>query len=508
MPFLDWVNKNQAKETTRDVPYHLLKQEAVYGAGDENLVIQGDNLLALKALIPFYAGQVKCIFIDPPYNTQSAFEHYDDRLEHSQWLSMMYPRLVLLRDLLAKDGSIWVTIDDNEAHYLKVLMDEIFGRENFVANVFWQKTPTRENRTDVSAVHDHVLVYAKRRETWKEIRNALPASDSQLGRFTNPDNDPRGPWASLPAHAKAEKGRRQAQFFTVKTPSGRLVDPPPGRCWLYTEPRFAEIVADNRIWFGESGGNAPRVKKFLSEVQAGLVPSTFWAYQEVGTNGGAKAELVQLFPGEVPFSTPKPEGLLNRIIHISSNPGDLVLDSFLGSGTTAAVAHKMGRHYIGIEMGEHARTHCIPRLQKVIDGEQGGISETMNWKGGGGFRFCTLGEPAFDSHGRINPAVRFSTLAAYVWHFETGEPGQQTFDKPLLGIENGVAYYLLYNGILGDRRPAGGNVLTHAVLDAVNEIFPHDGPKVIYGETTRLGTAHLAAENITFKQIPYDVKMR
>jgi adenine-specific DNA-methyltransferase len=508
MPFLDWVNKSQAKEATRAVPYHLLKQEATYGEPSENLLIQGDNLLALKALVPFYAGRVKCIFIDPPYNTQSAFTHYDDKLEHSQWLSMMYPRLVLLRELLSEDGSIWVTVDDNEAHYLKVLMDEVFGRENFVANVFWQKTPTRENRTDVSAMHDHVLVVAKRRETWKDVRNMLPASEEQLGRFTNPDDDPRGPWASLPAHAKAEAGRRASQFFTITTPSGRQVDPPPGRCWLYTEERFNEMVADSRIWFGADGTNAPRVKKFLSEVQAGLVPSTFWAYQEVGTNAAAKLELVRLFPGETPFSTPKPEGLISRIVHIATNPGDLVLDSFLGSGTTAAVAHKMGRRYIGIEMGEHARTHCLPRLQKVVEGEQGGISTTVGWGGGGGFRFCTLGDPAFDADGRISQNVRFTTLAAFVWHFETSEPGNQVFDKPLLGIHNGTAYYLLYNGILGDRRPAGGNVLTHAVLQAIHDLFPHEGPKMVYGETCRLGTAKLTAEQITFKQIPYDVKMR
>ncbi|MFB9158865.1 site-specific DNA-methyltransferase [Chromobacterium violaceum] len=510
MPFLDWVNKNQAKDSTREVPYHLLKREASYGdtVAAENLIIQGDNLLALKALIPFYAGQVKCIFIDPPYNTQSAFEHYDDRLEHSQWLSMMYPRLVLLRELLAEDGSIWVTIDDNEAHYLKVLMDEVFGRQSFVANIFWQKNHTRENRTDVSAVHDHVLLYAKNRESWKNTRNMLPASDSQLGRFTNPDNDPRGEWASLPAHAKAEKGRRQEQFFTITTPSGRQVDPPPGRCWLYTEPRFQEMVADNRIWFGADGSNAPRVKKFLSEVQAGLVPSSLWFYQEVGSNGTAKSEVVKLFPGEIPFSTPKPEGLLNRIIHIATNPGDLVLDSFLGSGTTAAVAHKMGRRYIGIEMGEHAHTHCLPRLEKVIAGEQGGISQAVGWQGGGGFSFYTLGEAAFDEDGRINPAVNFATLAAYVWHIETGTTGQNTFETPLLGIHNNTAYFLLYNGILGDRKPAGGNVLTHAVLAWLREHYPHAGPMVVYGETSRLGPARLAAENISFKQIPYDVQMR
>lgn len=200
--------------------------------------------------------------------------------------------------------------------------------------------------------------------------------------------------------------------------------------------------------------------------------------------------------------------MMRQILEIATNPNDIVLDSFLGSATTAAVAHKMGRRYIGIEMGDHARTHCIPRLQKVIKGERGGISQAVDWQGGGGFRFCTLGEAAFDEHGRINPAVRFATLAAYVWHFETGEPGQQAFDQPLLGIHNGTAYYLLYNGILGDRRPASGNVLTHAVLQAIHDIFPHAGRKVIYGETTRLGAARLAAENITFKQIPYDVKMR
>jgi adenine-specific DNA-methyltransferase len=301
---------------------------------------------------------------------------------------------------------LWITIDDNECHYLKVVCDEIFGRTNFVANVFWQKTPTRENRTDFSAVHDHVLVFAKSRDVWKGIRNPLPASESQLERFTNPDNDLRGVWASLPAHAKAEKGRRQAQFFTVTTPSGRKIDPPAGRCWLYTESRFNEMVADNRIWFGADGSNAPRVKKFLSEVQAGLVPSSFWSAQEVGTNGQAKSELVNLFPGETPFSTPKPEALISRVIHIATNPGDLVLDSFAGSGTTGAVAHKMGRRWIMVELGEHCHTHIIPRLKKVIDGEdQGGISKAVNWQGGGGFRYYKLAPSLIVNDRWGNPVV-------------------------------------------------------------------------------------------------------
>lgn len=507
MPFLDWVNKNQAKETSRDVPYHLLKQEAVYGSGDENLVIQGDNLLALKALIPFYAGQVKCIFIDPPYNTQSAFEQYDDKLEHSQWLSMMYPRLVLLRDLLSEDGSIWVTIDDNEGHYLKVLMDEIFGRGNFIATIAWEKDKGGRGDADISTSQDMILGFSKQRKRWADTRNLIERTEVQAGRFRNPDNDPRGPWRQ--GDDGTAKSGTEKQRFPITLPSGRVVVPKIGRYWAFSEETFALARAEGRAYFGKKGDGLPIIKRYANEVREGVAPRTWWTAEEAGTNQSAKRDhLSKLLPDIEPFATPKPEQLLFRIIHISSNPGDLVLDSFLGSGTSAATAHKMGRRYIGIEMGEHARTHCIPRLQKVIDGEQGGISEVVNWKGGGGFRFCTLGEPAFDSHGRINAAVRFATLAAYVWHYETGEPGQQAFDQPLLGIEGGTAYYLLYNGILGDRRPASGNVLTHAVLDAIKDIFPHDGPKVIYGETTRLGTARLAAENITFKQIPYDVKIR
>ena len=472
------------------------------------MLIQGDNLAALKSLLPYYAGQVKCIYIDPPYNTGSAFEHYDDNLEHSTWLTMMYPRLELLRDLLAEEGSIWISIDDTEGHYLKVLLDEIFGRINFVAHVVWQKSHTRENRTDVATVHDTILLYAKNRNVWKDIRNALPTSESQLDRYSNPDNDQRGSWASLPAHAKAEKGRRQAQFFTITTPSGRTIDPPNGRCWLYTEERYAEMVADNRIWFGEGGNNVPRVKKFLSEVQEGLVPSSLWLHLEVGTTGTAKSEITTLFPGIIPFSTPKPELLLQRIIHISTNPGDLVLDSFLGSGTTAAVAHKMGRRYIGIEMGEHAVTHCVPRLKKVVDGEQGGISKAINWQGGGGFRFYRLGEPVFDENNHINPHVTYPALAAHCWFSETKTPlpiKQGVEKTPLLGVHNGTAYYLLFNGILGDQNPEGGNVLTQKLL----RILPSfAGPKVIYGEVSLLDEARLRAEGITFKKIPYELSVR
>ena len=506
MPFLDWVNKNQAKEAIREVPYHLLKLESVHGdvsAGNaDNLLIQGDNLLALKALIPFYAGRVKCIFIDPPYNTQSAFEHYDDKLEHSQWLSMMYPRLVLLRELLADDGCIWVTIDDNEAHYLKVLMDEVFGRGHFVVNTIWQKRTSPDARLSIGDAHDHILVYGKNSSRFS--LNKIPLSATQAAQFKNPDNDSRGPWSSTDFTAQ---GWRPNQMYVIETPSGVRYEPPAGRCWGNVESEFRRLLAEERIWFGRDGAGRPRIKNYLSDHE-GVSAWSWWSNSEVGHNQEAKKEILALFGADNAFDTPKPERLIERILALSTSEGDCVLDSFLGSGTTAAVAHKLGRRYIGIEMGEHARTHCLPRLLKVIDGEQGGISAAVEWRGGGGLRFCTLGEPAFDTQGRISSEVKFTTLAAFVWHFETGEPGHQTFDKPLLGIHNGTAYYLLYNGILGDRRPAGGNVLTHAVLQAINEVFPHSGPKVIYGETSRLGASRLAVEKITFRQIPYDVKMR
>jgi adenine-specific DNA-methyltransferase len=523
MPFVDWVNKNQAKEATRSVPVHLLKQEAVYGGSEdsppENLLIQGDNLLALKALIPVYAGRIKCIFIDPPYNTQSAFAQYDDKLEHSQWLSMMFPRLVLLRELLTEDGSIWVSIDDNEAHYLKVLMDEVFGRMNFIADVAWKRRDGAPNDRKIGSTYDHVLVFSRARigaakktlaEEGFNFMQRTEKADAEYREYEEPFGiDERGPFRKVDSTGNAKGGRFvESLIYPVTNPfTGETVFPRKGRCWVYKREDMEKMIADRRFFWGKDGkAGTPMRKLFRSEAKQGMTAPTIW--DDVGLNQHAARELELIFGEKASFETPKPEGLMKRIVEIATNPGDLVLDSFLGSGTTAAVAHKMGRRYIGIEMGDHARTHCVPRLQKVIDGEQGGISEAVGWQGGGGFRFCTLGQAAFDADGRINPEVRFGTLAAFVWHYETATPAAKTFNKPLLGRHNGTAYYLLYNGILGDKRPQGGNVLTHAVLQMLKEKYPHDGPKVIYGETTRLGDAKLAAEGVTFKQIPYDIKTR
>ena len=508
MPFLDWVNKNQAVQTSNDVPYHLLQHHKSYGDQDtakDNLIIQGDNLQALKALLPFYTGKVKCIFIDPPYNTQSAFEHYDDKLEHSQWLSMMYPRLVLLRDLLAEDGSIWVTLDDREAHYFKVLMDEVFTRNSFVANVVWQKRTSPDARIHLGSAHDNVIVYSKSNTQVKF--NKLSITLDQAKNYKNPDNDPRGAWASTDFTAQ---GWRPNQMYEIATPDGTRYSPPDGRCWANVESGFLKLQQDGRLWFGKDGNARPRVKNYLSEGD-GVSSWTWWVNSEVGHNQEAKKENNTLFGADDAFDTPKPERLIKRVLEIATDTNDLILDSFLGSGTTAAVAHKMGRRYIGIEMGEHAVTHCIPRLEKVIDGEQGGISKTVEWQGGGGFSFYTLGAPVFDSDGHITADVRFKDLAAYIWWLETKTPtGSQATQSqsPFIGELNGVAYYLLYNGILGDRRPAGGNVLTSGVLAHLLETHPHTGKKVIFGEASRLGLARLTTENIEFKQIPYELHDR
>lgn len=509
MPILHWLNKDQAVTTAQKTTYRLLEEVPELSCGDPasgNLLIQGDNLEALKALLPFYAGQVKCIFIDPPYNTKSAFEHYDDNLEHSKWLSLMYPRLELLRELLAEDGSIWITIDDHEAHYLKVVCDEIFGRRNFVANVVWQKKYAPANDAVwFSDNHDHILVYAKNKPIWRP--NKLPRSESSNKAYKNPDNDTRGAWkAGDYTCAKSANERPNLYYPIVHPVTKKEIWPKKTRVWAYSKELHEEHVKNDLLWWGAKKQNkTPAFKRHLNTVQdSGTVPLTIWGWQDSGHTQDAKKEQLGLELSD-PFGTPKPEQLLSNCLHIATNPGDLVLDSFLGSGTTAAVAHKMGRRYIGIELGEHAHTHCQPRLQKVIEGEQGGISKAANWQGGGGFRFLRLGETVFDEYGSLNPAIRFAALAAHIWYLECKQPLAAAADSPLLGVHNDTAYYLLYNGILGDRRPDGGNVLTSKVLAGLP--VANAKRRVIYGESCRLGSSRLQQEGVVFKQIPYDVGM-
>jgi adenine-specific DNA-methyltransferase len=356
----------------------------------DNRLIHGDNLLALKALEQEFTGKVRCIFIDPPYNTGNAFEHYDDGLEHSLWLSLIRDRIELLHSLLSENGSLWITIDDNECHYLKVLCDEIFGRANFVTSIAWEKDQGRRGDTDFSSAHDHVLLYAKSREVWRKTRNLLERTAEQVRRYRNPDNDPRGPW--LQGDNGTAKSGGEGARFPITLPSGRVVQPPSGNYWRFSPENFETARREGRVHFGAKGDSMPVIKRYLTDVQDGVVPRSWWPAEEVGTNQEAKRDhLRKLFPDVEPFATPKPERLLERILRIATNEGDLVLDSFAGSGTTGAVAHKMGRRWIMVELGDHAVTHIVPRLKKVIDGEDpGGVTEVMDWKGGGGFRFCRL----------------------------------------------------------------------------------------------------------------------
>ncbi|WP_036494367.1 site-specific DNA-methyltransferase [Neisseria weaveri] len=383
---LTWIGKHKRPKLEArilleeaDKSYHakVRSEKDVF----DNRLIFGDNLLALKALEQEFTGKVKCVFIDPPYNTGSAFTHYDDGLEHSIWLGLMRDRLEIIRRLLSDDGSLWITIDDNEAHYLKVLCDEIFGRGNFVANIVWNHRKSVQSDIVISLSHNHVLVFAKSKENLKLNRLQLVDAD----KYSNPDNDPRGLWYATPFDAP---NIRPNLTYEIENPNtGEKYLPPKGRCWRTTKDEYLKALEENRIVFGKTGKSKPQMKRFLSEAQEkGSSVKTWW--DEVGTATEATKELQKM---SCDFDTPKPERLIERILQIATDEGDLVLDSFAGSGTTGAVAHKMGRRWIMVELGEHCHTHIIPRLQKVIDGtDQGGISKAVNWQGGGGFRYYRL----------------------------------------------------------------------------------------------------------------------
>jgi adenine-specific DNA-methyltransferase len=530
MPTLDWLTRDEDLKRTGQVPYRLLEADPALSAGDSssgNMLIQGDNLEALKSLLPYYAGQVKCIYIDPPYNTRSAFEHYDDNLEHSQWLAMIWPRLELLRELLADDGALWVNLDENEGHYFKVIGDEVFGRANFVRQITWQKKySVSNNYKGIASLTDLIFVWRKSNAFQN---NLLPRSVEAESRYTNPDDDPRGPWKAVDYLNQAAISQRPNLVYEIVNPITGEPVRNRVKAWKYDPATHAQHVSENRLWWGLEGENSvPALKLFLSEVRAGMTPHNWWPHIDVGHTDEAKKESIALIGRERAFATPKPERLLHRIVAISTQPGDLVLDSFLGSGTTAAVAHKMGRRWIGIEMGGHAVTHCAPRLRKVIDGEQGGISQAVGWRGGGGFDFYRLGEPVFDADGRIRAGIGFGSLAAHVWFSETGvalaTPAMSTQGSsgemdcrlrgndgrsPFLGVREGRGYALLYNGMPGDGRPEGGNVLTSATLARIRESAgDFRGPLTVYGEASRLGEGRLRAEGITFRQTPYDLKAR
>ena len=435
---LTWIGKdNRPKLEPRvliedpDKSYHAAHRVSENDLFDNRLIF-GDNLLALKALEQEFTGKIKCIYIDPPYNTGSAFAYYDDGVEHSLWLSLMRDRLDILRRLLSEDGSIWISIDDNECHYLKVLLDEVFGRANYITCVIWQKMfSPKSTARHLSEAHDYILLFAKDKEKW--ARNLLPRTEAHDRSYKNPDNDPRGPWTSGDLSAR---NYYSAGTYDITTPKGRVIDgPPKGMYWRVSKEKFLELDRDNRIWWGKGGDNQPRLKRFLCEVMEGVVPQTIWLHGEVGNTQEAKKEIIAAVPdAQEVFQTTKPERMLKRIVEIASNPGDWVLDSFAGSGTTGAVAHKMGRRWIMVELGEHCDILIAPRLKKVIDGaDPGGVTEGAGWKGGGGFRYYRLAPTLIveDEWGNpvINPEFNAGMLAAAICKLEgfTFEPNGEVY---------------------------------------------------------------------------------
>ena len=381
---LDYTSLDERQRIKLATLFRLLPNQSYGQPNGVNALIHGENLRVLRQLQEYSRGMIRCVYLDPPYNNQEKYRHYRDDRNHEDWLEMVVERLKAIRPLLSPDGSVWISIDDREVHYLKVAADRILGRGNFIATVIWEQRTTRENRRAFSHRHEYLLVYAAQPKIFRSSRNLLSVGPALMARYRNPDEDPRGPWQSISATAQDGHATR-SQYYELVAPNGTIHSPPNGRCWIYNREKMEEEIRAGNVWFGKSGIGIPRLKRFLSNARLGLTPETLWRAEEVGTTDEAKKQLLSMFPGAPVFDTPKPEGLISRIIQIATDEGDLVLDPFLGSGTTAAVAHKLRRSYIGIEQNETAMSLSLRRLRRVVDGEMNGRSEQFGWAGGGGF---------------------------------------------------------------------------------------------------------------------------
>lgn len=533
MPVLNWIGKDKIVNHDKEVPFRLLKKNRKYSLGTaENLIVEGDNLEALKALMPFYHGRVKCVYIDPPYNTGNEKWVYNDKVNspkikewlgkvvgpegedltrHDKWLCMMYPRLKLLRDLLAKDGAIFVSIDDTEHCYLKQIMDDIFGVENFIANIIWQKKTSPQNDAKYfSDMHDFIIVYAKKKKSNSRdngfVMNLLERTEKYNVGYTNPDTDKRGPWMRGDLSVKTYS---KEYDYPIILPSGKKVNPPRGRCWMTSKQRFEELVKDNRIWFGKNNDSMPAIKRFLSEVKQGITPVTIWFANEVGTNNEARRVLKEIFPEiQLPFETPKSVSLIKRIIQLSTSKKDIILDSFAGSGTTAQAVLELNkedggnRKFILVEMEKNiCRDITAERVSRVAMGysykKNGG--ETLKAAGlGGGFEYAELGEALFNSNGMINASVSFRDMASYVFFTETyTNLDKNKFKGNYIGEFAQTHYFLLFDGI-------GKNVLNRSFLKELKE---KEGRKIIYADKCLLDEEILEQYQIIFKQIPYQVRV-
>jgi len=526
MPTLNWIGKEAVVRHHREVPFRLLEpvpELSCGGAETGNLIVQGDNLHALKALLPRYAGQVKCIYIDPPYNTGNEGWVYNDNVNspeirrwlgavvgkegetldrHDRWLCMMYPRLVLLKELLREDGVLFVNIGTDELANLGLLMDEVFGAANRIAIAAWETSYTaNQTAKHISETTDFVFIYAKRFDA--AVIGKWDRTAEQVAKFKNPDNDRRGPWKA--ENLSAGKPYSAGQF-PITGPTGKQFLPPPGRYWRCNEAQFHTWLADERITFGVGGTGRPMLKKYRDEITQGLTPTTWWRHEEFATAKDASIELKDILDGRAAFGTPKPTKLVQRILGIATDKDSLILDSFAGSGTTAHAVLKQNaedggnRRFILVEMEpEIACNVTAERVKRVAQGYTNTKGNSIDGLGGG-FQFCRLSaEPLFDATGQVRGDVTFAQLAEFVWFAETGTGFIGTADGPLIGIHEERAIYLLYNGILKDQSAGGGNVITGPVFDSLPRFA---GPKVIYAAANRLGT-RTAREGITFKQTPY-----
>ncbi|ANU08702.1 site-specific DNA-methyltransferase [Paraurantiacibacter namhicola] len=539
MPILSWLTREQDLKAADRVPYKLLERDDALSHGDPgdgsyggNMLIQGDNLEALKALLPYYRGQVKCIYIDPPFGTGKEFENYDDSWKHALWLQMMFPRIELLRDLLKDDGALFVHLDDNELDYAKVILDEIFGRDNFVSRISIKaRSPSAFSTVNpgVFKASEYLLWYAKDKPKMPQRRvwTAREPDTAYKKWINNPDDDPRE-WniesatKRINQYLKEDAGRLSPsnalkKFYVDNAKHlmrlAEISDSGAGEDIVNLKykslERKGQVLKMARVNHDDvivlDGQQVLTYDKNIHEIDGVQTPARMLTniWDDISWEGIAGEGGVRLKKGK------KPEKLIRRCLQLITVPGDLVLDSFLGSGTTAAVAMKMRRRLIGIERGQQAETHCHKRLVKVCQNDASGISKLEGWKGGGEFAFYRLGCEVFTPDGSISPGIKFAPLAAHVWFAETGAPLAKEAASPFLGVHEGKGIALLYNGILGDKSVSGGNVLTRKTLSAIRQAAGgFEGPLIVYGEASRLGEEARKREGITFRQTPYDVKAR
>ena len=528
MPTLEWIGKEKVINHHQDVPFRVLERKYSYDEsgqhdednGSENMIIRGDNLEALKALLPRYEGRVKCIYIDPPYNTGNEGWVYNDNVNdpkikkwlgevvgkegedltrHDKWLCMMYPRLKLLQKLLADDGAIFISIDDAEFFNLRSVCNEVFGEQNFIATIIWRKNyAPKSTAKHFSEDHDYILVFGKNADMWTPHK--MPRTEKQNKAYKNPDNDPRGLWRpnNLAARNYYSKGT-----YSITCPSGRVIDgPPSGSYWRVSEEKFHELDKDGRIWWGKDGNNVPAPKIFLSEVSDGIVPQTLWSYEEVGHTQDAKKEIKSIFSGEMPFDTPKPYRLIERILRIASDSNSIILDSFAGSGTTAHAVLNMNktdgghRKFILVEMMDYADSITAERVKRVISGYGEGKNAVEGT--GGNFSFYDLGDTLLLSDGNLNENVGEAKIRDYIWYTETKEPMMDSVstDEPYcLGTSRDTAYYFYYKK----------DEITTLDYDFLSTVQTKAAGYIIYADLCTISDEELKKWNITFKKIPKDI---